>query len=193
MCFLDLLWVVPTSTFPHWMPPPRPLGLPAVSSPNLPPPRHMDPFPRVSPWSKKSKTTSHSTKMITSPPLAASPPAPLTKVRQNVLSLAYEDGCLSVFKVWDVGIPFYRYRYNGTIGVFQITKKWAVLRWNLQLSTHCCSLWWQEVIELMFKLQWSLQSIQSFVCDVGSLYKSYTDKLCLYTPAGWTPIPNVDS
>lgn len=82
-CFLDRLWVVPIFIFPRLIPPPQPLGLLAASSPSRPPHQLLDPFPLASPWSKKLRTTSRNTKMITSQPQAGSLPALLTKVRGN--------------------------------------------------------------------------------------------------------------
>lgn len=148
MCFLGLLWVARTSTFPHWRPLPQSSGPPAASFPNPPPPQPLDLFPRASPWSKKSRTTSHSMKMITSPPQAASPPEPLTKVKAENESKVFPSDVgtwvWGLYRICDLDNSDY---------CAIIPKKWVVLRWNLQFSTHCRPPCWQEVIELMFKLQ----------------------------------------
>lgn len=93
------------------MPPLQPWGLPAASSLNPPPPQLLDPFLQASPWSKKSRTTSHSMKMITFLPLAASPPVPLTKVKLYIqghaFGLEWMSGWIFVIK-WPVKSQFSR-------------------------------------------------------------------------------------
>lgn len=71
---------------------PQTWEIPTASSLSPPSPQLLDRSPQASPWSKKSRITSHSMKMITSPQLAASPPEHLTKV--NKLLATFLEFCL---------------------------------------------------------------------------------------------------
>lgn len=80
-----LRWIAPTSTWPRWMRHPQTWALPTASSHRPPPPQLLARSQQASPWSKKSRTTSHSMKTITSPQRVASPPEHLTKVIKSLL------------------------------------------------------------------------------------------------------------
>lgn len=88
-----LHWIAPTSTWPRWTRHPQTWALPTASSHRPPPPPLLARSPQASPWSKKSRTTSHSMKTITSPQLVASPPEHLTKVIKSLLWPRYISTC----------------------------------------------------------------------------------------------------
>lgn len=128
-CFLDLLWVAPTSRSRPWMPPPPTWGWRAASCLSPPPPPPLDLSPRDSPWSKKSRTTFRSMKTITSPPQAVFRPGPRTKVWRRVYcslwlrvvtlsgqfkGVIFKDGCSSQFSTDHSGFISYCQLWSNT-------------------------------------------------------------------------------